>query len=109
MQRHIELIGAAWGLGGADPGCAQAPEALIPLLSGELARGGAEVSLGPMLHPSPKERRREAAVSKLCGALASAVASGACASHASKRARCSSRVPIPETSASSGHACSLFQ
>jgi arginase len=73
MQRHIELIGAAWGLGGADPGCAQAPEALIPLLSGELARGGAEISLGPMLHPSPTERRREAAVSKLCGALASAV------------------------------------
>src|SRR3954466_1897167 len=31
MQRHIELIGAAWGLGGADTGCAQAPEVLIPL------------------------------------------------------------------------------
>jgi len=73
MQRHIELIGAAWGLGGADPGCAEAPEALIPRLSERLARSGAEVSLGPMLHPSPKERRREAAVSKLCGELASAV------------------------------------
>jgi len=73
MQRHIELIGAAWGLGGADPGCAEAPEVLIPLLSEQLARSGAEFSLGPTLHPSPKERRKEAAVSKLNAALASAV------------------------------------
>jgi arginase len=74
MQRHIELIGAAWGLGGADPGCAQAPEALIPLLAQALARCGAEVFLGPTLHAPSKERRKEAAVSKLCAALASAVA-----------------------------------
>jgi arginase len=74
MQRQIELIGAAWGLGGADPGCAQAPEALIPLLAEPLARCGAGVVLGPMLHPPANERRKEAAVSKLCGALASAVA-----------------------------------
>ena len=73
MQRHIELIGAAWGLGGADPGCAQAPEALIPRLSQRLAQSGAVVSQGPTLHPSPKERRREATVSRLCGELASAV------------------------------------
>src|SRR5262245_62966433 len=31
MQRQIELIGAAWGLGGADPGCAAAPALLVPL------------------------------------------------------------------------------
>ena len=74
MQRHIELIGAAWGLGGADPGCAQAPEALIPLLAEPLARCGANVVLGPTLHPPSSERRKEAAVSKLCGALAAAVA-----------------------------------
>jgi arginase len=74
MQRQIELIGAAWGLGGADPGCAQAPEALIPLLAEPLARCGAGVVLGPTLHPPANERRREAAVSKLCGALAAAVA-----------------------------------
>lgn len=74
MQRHIELIGAAWGLGGADPGCAQAPEALIPLVAEPLARCGATVVLGPVLHPPENERRREAAVSKLCGALAAAVA-----------------------------------
>ena len=74
MQRHIELIGAAWGLGGADPGCAEAPEVLIPLLSEQLARGAARVSLGPTLRPSPKERRKEAAVSKLNAALAAAVA-----------------------------------
>jgi arginase len=73
MQRHIELIGAAWGLGGADPGCAEAPEALIPRLRERLAQSGAEVSLGPMLRPSTKERRKEAAVSKLNAALASAV------------------------------------
>src|SRR5580765_4116245 len=73
MQRHIELIGAAWGLGGADPGCAEAPEALIPRLSELLAQRGVEVSLGPTLRPSPKERRKEAAVSKLNAALASAV------------------------------------
>src|SRR6185503_16611430 len=74
MQRHIELIGAAWGLGGADPGCAQAPEALIPPLARALAQCGAEVSLGPTLHPASSERRKEAAVSKLCGSLAAAVA-----------------------------------
>jgi len=74
MQRQIELIGAAWGLGGADPGCAQAPEALIPLLAEPLARCGANVTLGPTLHPPAAERRKEAAVSRLCGMLATAVA-----------------------------------
>ena len=74
MQRQIELIGAAWGLGGADPGCAQAPDALIPLLAEPLARCGAKVVLGPVLHPAPSERRREAAVSRLCALLAGAVA-----------------------------------
>jgi arginase len=74
MQRQIELIGAAWGLGGADPGCAQAPEALIPLLAEPLARCGANVMLGPTLHPPAAERRKEAAVSRLCGMLAAAVA-----------------------------------
>jgi arginase len=74
MQRQIELIGAAWGLGGADPGCAQAPEALIPLLAQPLARCGASVVLGPILHPPAAERRKEAAVSRLCGMLAAAVA-----------------------------------
>lgn len=74
MQRQIELIGAAWGLGGADPGCAQAPEALIPLLAPPLERCGANVMLGPVLHPPAAERRKEAAVSKLCSMLATAVA-----------------------------------
>jgi arginase len=74
MQRQIELIGAAWGLGGADPGCAQAPEALIPLIADSLGRCGARVVLGPTLHPPTTERRKEAAVSRLCSLLASAVA-----------------------------------
>jgi arginase len=74
MQRQIELIGAAWGLGGADPGCAQAPEALIPLALERLQRCGASVIQGPMLHPLPTERRKQVAVSRLCSALATAVA-----------------------------------
>lgn len=74
MQRQIELIGAAWGLGGADPGCADAPAALMPLLERRLTECGEAVVLGPTLHPPASERRREAAVSRLCGMLASAVA-----------------------------------
>ena len=74
VQRQIELIGAAWGLGGADPGCAQAPEALIPLLAEGLARCGASAVVGPTLHPPPNERRKEAAVARLCASLASTVA-----------------------------------
>jgi arginase len=74
MQRQIELIGAAWGLGGADPGCAEAPRVLIPLLRERLAARGVTVALGPILEPPPGERRRTFAVSKLCSELAAAVA-----------------------------------
>jgi arginase len=74
MQRHIELIGAAWGLGGADPGCAEAPEVLIPQVAQTLSACGARVARGPILHPPASERRKEAAVGRLCGMLASAVA-----------------------------------
>jgi arginase len=73
MERQIELIGAAWGLGGADPGCADAPEALIPQVAESLARCGGTVVLGPLLQPMPTERRKQVAVSKLCGLLAAAV------------------------------------
>ena len=74
MQRQIEIIGAAWGLGGADPGCAEAPAVLAPLLAGRLEACGVPSVPGPMLRPMPSERRRQFAVSKLCGLLASAVA-----------------------------------
>jgi len=74
MQRQVELIGAAWGLGGADPGCAEAPAALAPLLAAKLAQCRVPSVPGPMLRPAPNERRRQFAVSKLCGLLASAVA-----------------------------------
>src|SRR5919204_641987 len=74
MQRQVELIGAAWGLGGPEPGCAEAPAALTPLLAAELARAGVVVRGGPILRPSATERRKQLAVSKLCGLLASAVA-----------------------------------
>jgi arginase len=74
MQRQIELIGAAWGLGGADPGCADAPAALIPLLAERLTACGVPPLIGPVLEPPPGERRKTFAVSKLCGQLAAAVA-----------------------------------
>ena len=74
MQRQIEMIGAAWGLGGADPGCAEAPAVLVPLLAQRLAACGLPAIAGPILQPSPGERRRQFAVSKLCGQLAAAVA-----------------------------------
>jgi arginase len=74
MQRQVELIGAAWGLGGAQPGCAQAPEVLAPLLAARLEERGMPSMQGPMLHPLTNERRKQFAVSKLCGLLGTAVA-----------------------------------
>ncbi len=74
MRRQIELIGAAWGLGGADPGCAQAPSVLAPALAERLSARGASVVPWPMLAPLAAERRKQAAVGKLCGLLGSAVA-----------------------------------
>ena len=73
-RRDIEVIGAAWGLGGADPSCADAPGVLAPLLASRLGECGLRSLPGPMLSPSRNERRKELAVSKLCGLLASAVA-----------------------------------
>ena len=74
MRRQVELIGAGWGLGGPEPGCAEAPAVLIPLLITELERWDIPVRAGPILRPAATERRRQAAVSKLCGQLAAAVA-----------------------------------
>jgi arginase len=70
----VEIIGAAWGLGGAEPGCAEAPEVLTPLLQARLAACGIAALPGALLRPKPGERRKQAAVSRLCGLLASAVA-----------------------------------
>jgi len=74
VRREIELIGAAWGLGGADPGCAEAPAILAPLLAQRLAEHGAAAFSGPILEPPAGERRKQFAVSRLCGMLAAAVA-----------------------------------
>jgi arginase len=74
MQRQIEVIGAAWGLGGADPACAHAPALLAPLLEERLRACGAQPLPGPMLSTFPDERRKQLAVSRLCGLLAAAVA-----------------------------------
>ncbi|HYD56773.1 MAG TPA: arginase [Burkholderiales bacterium] len=74
MLRQLEVIGAAWGLGGADPGCAEAADVLAPLVVEKLARCGAEVSVGPVVRHESSDRRKAAVVAKLCGALAAAVA-----------------------------------
>ena len=74
MQRQVELIGAAWGLGGADPGCADAPAVLAPRIAARLAACGRASVPGPMLSPAPGERRKQVAVSRLCALLGSAVA-----------------------------------
>lgn len=79
MERQVELIGAAWGLGGPEPGCAEAPAVLTPLVVEQLQRCGVPLIAGPILSPGPSERRKQLAVSRLCGLLASAV-SGAMAS-----------------------------
>src|SRR5688500_12674459 len=73
-QRQVEIIGAAWGLGGAEPGCADAPAVLAPLLEARLQACGVRACCGPMLQAMPGERRKQAAVSRLCGLLAAAVA-----------------------------------
>src|SRR5205823_6012086 len=74
MQRQVELISAAWGLGGVDPGCADAPAVLAPLLLSRLREYGIPTLPGPILRPSPTERRKQVAVSRLCSLLAAAVA-----------------------------------
>jgi arginase len=74
MQRQIELIGAAWGLGGANPGCAEAPAHLVPLIEARLRECGALSMAGPHLSPFPTERRKQLAVSRLCARLAAVVA-----------------------------------
>ena len=73
MQRQIELIGAAWGLGGAEPGCAEAPAALMPLVADEMERCGVAVRSGPILSPLRTERRISAVLrgpSKATGLVA---------------------------------------
>ena len=74
MRRQVEVIAAAWGLGGADPGCAEAPAVLAPLVTARLIECGMAVSAGPALHPPVNERRKQLAVSKLCAQLGGAVA-----------------------------------
>src|SRR5437016_9197752 len=74
MRRQVELISAAWGLGGVDPGCADAPAVLAPLLLARLREYGMPTLSGPILRPSPTERRKQVAVSRLCSLLATAVA-----------------------------------
>lgn len=74
MRRQVDIIGAAWGIGGADPGCADAPDALAPLVQARLESCGASVRRGPTLRARDAERRKQAVVSRLCAQLAAAVA-----------------------------------
>jgi ornithine--oxo-acid transaminase len=70
--REIELIGVACGLGGADPGCAEAPAALARAgLDQRLSARGVRAGWGAMLVPEPGARRK--AVSALCERLAARV------------------------------------
>ena len=74
MRRQVEVIGAAWGLGGAHPGCAEAPAVLVPMLVSRLAARGVPVARGPVIEPDSGERRKQQAIGRLCGHLGSAVA-----------------------------------
>lgn len=74
VPRQVDVIGAAWGLGGADPGCAEAPEVLAPLVTQRLVACGATVFQGAIVKPPTPDRRKQAVVSKVCGALAGEVA-----------------------------------
>src|SRR5256885_5444547 len=74
MQRQVELISAAWGLGGVDPGCGDAAAVPAALLLSRLREYGIPTLPGPILRPSPTERRKQVAVSRLCSLLAAAVA-----------------------------------
>ncbi len=67
------MIGAAWGLGGADPGCAEAPDVLVPLLLQRLRERGVDAVAGPLVRGPSSARDRAAVVGRLCGQLASAV------------------------------------
>src|SRR5256885_3823135 len=74
MRQQVELISAAWGLGGVDPGCGDAAAVPAALLLSRLREYGIPTLPGPILRPSPTERRKQVAVSRLCSLLAAAVA-----------------------------------
>jgi arginase len=74
VARQVDVIGAAWGLGGADPGCADAPDVLAPLLLRRLHDCGVAASAGPIVRPPAAGRNKAATVGRLCGELAAAVA-----------------------------------
>jgi ornithine--oxo-acid transaminase len=72
--RKIEIIGAAWGLGGADSGCADAPAALAQAGLETLLRArGADVQPGSTFAPAPGEGSGRAAVRRLSLELGAAV------------------------------------
>lgn len=73
--RRIELIGAACGLGGAEPGCARAPQALAESGLADLLRErGADARWGATLAVERGGRDARRAVSAFCARVAEAVA-----------------------------------
>ncbi len=73
--RRIELIGAACGLGGAEPGCARAPQALAESGLADLLRErGADAHWGATLAVERGGRDARRAVSAFCARVAEAVA-----------------------------------
>jgi arginase len=74
MPRRIELIGVASGLGGADPGCAQAPARLQASgLEARLRSAGVDARWGALLAP-PRRSSVHGAVAALLSRLAAQVA-----------------------------------
>jgi ornithine--oxo-acid transaminase len=74
-DRQIELIGAAWGIGGADTGCAEAPEALARAgLEALLRERGAQVMSGRSVALPPAGRDTAGTVGRVSLELADAVA-----------------------------------
>jgi arginase len=61
-------------LGGADPGCAEEPDVLVPLLLQRLRERGVEAAAGARVRGPSSARDRAAGVGRLCGQLAAAVA-----------------------------------
>ncbi len=73
VKRKVELIGVASGIGGADAACAEAPARLAAEgLALTLRARGLDVAWGPIFE-GERSATAAAAVSRLCGRLASRV------------------------------------
>ncbi len=73
--REVELIAVACGLGGADPGCAEAPAALAAAgLEEALRKRGVGAAWGATLSPDSQAEGPRRTIARLCARLAAEVA-----------------------------------